>query len=259
MKANPLYPHLNGLKTGCVQYLNSVPLICAYDGSVVYEHPSRLAAMLDSRELDVALVPVFELFRKPEYKIADGISISSNGRVFSVFLAYQGGLASIRQVALDTASLTSANLLRLILAEFHGLNPEYVPLEAYGDNFPAMLLIGNQAIDFRRKNSSDWKYLDLGEEWTRCTGLPFVFALWLFNSAVENAAAAAEELRQIKREGVARLPEICREDTEFRLDYFNHCIRFDLGDAEKAGMRRYGELLHKHRLVDDLMTDFQFV
>jgi len=251
--------HLRTLKIGCVKYLNSVPLICAYDGDVVFQHPSRLAAMLDARELDVALVPVFELFRKPDYKIADGISISSFGRVFSVFLAYQGELASIKRVVLDTASLTSANLLRCILAEFHGLQPEYQRSDSSADDAAPRLLIGNQAIDFRRNRNGAWNYLDLGEEWARRTGLPFVYALWLFNAGVENAGASADELREIKRQGIARIPEISREDTEFRLDYLKNCIRYELGNAEKAGMRRFCELLQKHGLVETAVRDFVFL
>ena len=253
------YPQLKKVKIGCVQYLNSVPLICAYDGPVIFEHPSRLAEMLGSGELDVALVPVFELFRKPDYKIADGISISSAGRVFSVFLAYRGELASITRVSLDTASLTSANLLRCILAEFHGLRPEYIPSDLCADESMPRLLIGNQAIDFRRKHEAGWNYLDLGEEWTKQTGYPFVYALWLFNRRVENAGGAAGELRRLKREGMARIPEICREDREFRLDYFQNCIRYELGSAEKDGMRRYGALLKKQGLVGAMTRDYEFV
>ena len=46
---------LRGLRIGCVKYLNSRPLIRAYDGPVVFEHPSALARMLAAHELDVAL------------------------------------------------------------------------------------------------------------------------------------------------------------------------------------------------------------
>ena len=253
------YPELKKLKVGCVQYLNSVPLICAYDGGVLFEHPSRLSELLAAGVLDVALVPVFELFRKPGYKIADGISISAAGRVFSVFLAYQGEISAIRKVSLDSASRTSANLLRCILTEFHELHPEYLRSDECQDPDMPRLLIGNQAIDFRRKEGRGWNYLDLGEEWLKQTGLPFVFALWLFNVGVEKPEKAAESLRQIKREGIARIPEIANEDPEFRLDYLQNCIRFELGPAEKAGMRRFGELLWKLGLIENPPGDFDFI
>ena len=250
---------LSHLKIGCVQYLNSVPLICAYDGAVLFEHPSRLAELLASGELDVALVPVFEFFRKPGYQIADAISISSKGRVYSVFLAYHGDLSAVTQIALDTASRTSAHLLRCILAEFHGMRPDYLPLDQCVDPAMPRLLIGTQAIEFRRNEGDAWNYLDLGEEWMKQTGLPFVFALWLFNTGIEKAAPAAEALRLLKREGILRIPQIASEDTEFRLDYLQNCIRYELGDPEKAGLRRFGELLEKHGWVETAALDFDFV
>ena len=253
------YPQLHKLKIGCVQYLNSVPLICAYDGDVVFEHPSRLAAMLGSGELDVALVPVYEWFRRPDYKIADGISISSRGEVFSVFLAYRGELASLTKIILDTASLTSANLLRCLLSEFHHLQPQYVSAPDSPDPEAPRLLIGNQAIDFRRENGSGWNYLDLGLEWSRKTSLPFVYALWLINPHAENAVEVAGELRRIKRAGIAKIPEICREDTEFRQHYLKECIRYDLDGEEKAGMRRFGELLEKQGLIGSAASEFTLV
>jgi chorismate dehydratase len=251
------FPHLQRLKIGCVQYLNSAPLICAYDGEVLFDHPARLAARLAEGVLDVALVPVFEWFRQPEYKAADGISISSRGEVFSVFLAYRGDLSGVKRIFTDPASLTSASLLRCILAEFQGITPEYRAGE--GGEGAARLLIGNQAIDFRRAHPADYQYLDLGGEWTARTGLPFVYALWLFGPRVKNAGPAAEELRRLKKTGITRLAEICREDTAFRLHYLRHCIRYDLGEAEKAGIRRFGGLLEKHGLAQAPASGLEFV
>ena len=43
---------LRGLRIGCVKYLNSRPLICAYDGPVIFDHPSSLAKMLAAGGLD---------------------------------------------------------------------------------------------------------------------------------------------------------------------------------------------------------------
>ena len=76
-------------------------------------------------EIDVALVPAFEALRRPEFPIVDGVAISSRGAVYSVFLAYRGDLSGVRTVHLDPASRTSNNLLRCLLAEFHGLRPQF--------------------------------------------------------------------------------------------------------------------------------------
>jgi len=247
------YPHLEKLKIGCVQYLNAKPLIFGYEGEVLFEHPARLAKLLSGGKLDVALVPTFELMRAPDYDVADGISISATGAVYSVFLAYKGELKDIQTVSLDCASLTSVNLIRCILGEYHDLTPAYVASGECTDENAARLLIGNQAIDFRRERGATHRYLDLGEEWTEQTSLPFVFAVWMIRKGLPEAGAAAQELREIKRQGVSHIPEIvrkeCRYDAEFETRYLTDYIRYDLGDAEKAGMAKFRHLLLKHGLI----------
>lgn len=242
------YPMLHGLRIGCVQYLNSRPLICDYDGPVVFEHPAVLAEMLFADQLDVALVPVFEALRHPGYQLVNGVVIASDGPVFSVFLAYRGALSDIRKIALDPASLSSAHLLRVMLAEFHDLHPEY------GGEGDARLHIGNQAIDFRMNPANaDWKILDLGGEWKRCTGLPFVFALWAMRRGVP--LAVADELRALKERGIQRIAEIVDSDDfsthEIRNCYLNEHIHFDVDERGIAAIERYRSLLVKHELVAD--------
>ena len=251
---------LRGLRIGCVKYLNSRPLICAYDGPVTFDHPSALARMLAAGELDAALVPAFEALRDPQYQLVDGVAVGCDGPVFSVFLAYRGELRDVRSVAADPASLSSLNLLKVLLAEFHGMQP------VFGENGDARLLIGNQAIDFRMSEEAEegrWKFLDLGEEWKRCTGLPFVFAVWALLPALPRASEIADALRAIQRAGVACIPELIATeeftDEETRRRYLTEFLCFDLGPREKAGLERYRELLAKHGLHRKGVPPLSFV
>ncbi|MEA3209671.1 MAG: chorismate dehydratase [Chthoniobacter sp.] len=244
------YPALAAVRVGCVQYLNSKPLIHGCDLPVIFDHPAGLARDLARGALDVALVPVFEALRSPGWLAVDDVAIACDGPVFSVFLAHRGPLSDVRTIALDPASLTSVHLLQVLLAEYHRAHPVCVPL---GSDADALLLIGNQAIDFRTGDRGAHQFLDLGEEWRRCTGLPFVFALWLMRGGLENAAAIADELRAIQRDGLAHLPEIVRADTThdpaFSMRYLTEHIRFHCGEREKAGIAKFRELLTKHRFI----------
>ena len=248
---------LRTLRIGCVKYLNSRPLICGYDGPVVFEHPSVLAGMLADGELDAALVPTFEVLRSPNYQLVDGAGIACDGPVYSVILAYRGPLREIRNVALDPASLSSVNLLRVLLGEFHQLEPHF---GAEGD---ARLIIGNQAIEFRmtEETPGQWSVLDLGEEWKRCTGLPFVFALWALRPGLDAEAAAA--FRKLKKIGVGMIPAVVAEETfatpELRARYLTHHIRFDVGPDGRAAITRYRELLMKHRLIAESSRALRFI
>lgn len=262
MRVSP-YRHLERLNIGCVQYLNAKPLIYGYGGKVHFDHPAKLAQSLQKGLLDVALVSTYELLRMPEYRVADGVSISARGEVFSVFLAYRGELREIKKVSLDAASLTASHMVRCILAEYYRLRPDYISSDLCADKNAARLLIGNQAIDFRNDHGNAYHYLDLGAEWMKQTSLPFVFALWLFHNGVPDAPAAAAELRGIKERGVASIKEIVRAerryDAGFETRYLTTHIRYDLGDEEKAGIEKFRELLVKHGLISNNPVPLIFV
>lgn len=227
-----------GLRIGCVSYLNARPLIAAADLPVERAHPSELAAKLDAGTLDVALVPAFHALSHPECAVVDGIAIGCCGAVGSVFLAYRGPLEAVSRIELDSASISSANLLDALLRAFRGLSPEYGPGEG-----AAKLLIGDQAIAFRRREGDAWDYLDLGEDWLRWTGLPFVFGLWAIRPGVPRQIG--DRLRAWKAAGMALRERIAAGEPEPRaaLEYLTKRIRYDLGDGEKRGLRRFAEVL----------------
>ena len=254
---------LHPLRVGCVQYLNAKPLIVPYDGEVIFEHPSRLADLLAAGEIDVALIPVFEALRQPHFPIVDGVAIASRGAVYSVFLAHCSPLKEIRVVSLDPASRTSNNLLRCILAEFHGLHPAFEASGAYPEGNRGLLLIGDQAIRFRESPHEEVEYLDLGQEWLAKTGLPFVYAVWQIRPEIANAPAAAAALRAIKTAGLHRVREIGRLqknfDPKFAEHYLTEHVHFELAAEEKTGLARFRSLLQKHGLIDASAVPLRFV
>lgn len=235
-------------RIGSVPYLNAVPLTASLDQAVVYLPPSQLAAELHAGRLDAALLSVTEIMGREEYDVLDGVGISSDGPVYSVFLAHRDPLEAIREVHLDPASCTSVNLLRVLLAE-RGLSPACTTLTHYDQarQLPNVLLIGNPAIEFRRR-PGEVAIWDLGAAWQTLTGLPFVYAVWALRRGAP--AELAAHLRAAQVAGRAALPEIIERrpdyDRAFRQAYLGGHIRYDLGDREKAGLARFGELLRQH-------------
>jgi chorismate dehydratase len=248
---------LRQLRIGCVKYLNSRPLICAYDGPVVFEHPSVLARLLSAGELDVALVPTFEALRSPNYDLVADTAIACDGPVYSVILAYRGDVRAIQSVALDPASLTSAHLVQVLLAEYYDCRP------VFGQTGDAQLIIGNQAIEFRLNEEPHgrWQMLDLGAEWKRQTGLPFVFAMWAMQPGI--GSEAADALRRLKDAGTQQIPALIRNETfateEIRRRYLSEHIRFDIGKSGEAAVEKYRALLAKHGFIASTEPALRFV
>lgn len=236
-------------RVGSVPYLNAAPLTWGLESEIEFVPPSRLAVELHSGQLDAALVSVTEALFHDGYDLLDGFAITSDGPVFSVFLAHSEPLESIREVFLDPASCTSVNLLRVLLAE-RGLTPEFKPLGSYADapRLSNVLLIGNPAIEFRRAPHTH-QIWDLGAAWRELTGLPFVYAAWALRRSPDQARLR-ECLMAAAHAGLAAIPRLVTEGTEFDADfrraYLGGHIRYELGKREKAGLARFGELLATH-------------
>ena len=238
-------------RIGSVQYLNAAPLTHGLEGEIIFATPAKLAEMLRRDELDAALVSITEVLLNDRYDILDGVAIGSLGEVYSVILAHKKPIEEAKEIFCDTASLTSVNLLKVLLAE-RGLKPEFKPLENYAvaKEKDFVLLIGDTAIEFQR-SPHEHEIFDLGYAWTEMTKLPFVYAVWALRRGIENAALRSE-LLQTKRFGMDRLDhsiEIREEfDADFRRDYFEWHIQYHLGEDEKRAIAKFCELLRKHNL-----------
>ena len=238
------------LRIGCVKYLNARPLTHGWPGKVVLDHPSALCARLARGELDVALVSSFEFLRNPIYRIVDHAAIASDGAVYSVVVAHRAKIADVKEIELDPAAETSGNLLRCLLAELK-LRPSVVARSTSSDS--ARLLIGDQAIRFRQEHASEFQFWDLGEQWKKLTGLPFVYALWLVRPEVVDPGSVAEQLRALRDQNLADLKTIVATQTEFDPafcdSYYRENLRFSFGEREKQGLRKFSELCQKHELL----------
>ena len=146
------------VRIGCLPYLNVKPLVYTFehgelpDGwDLVYALPAELAEMLVRDEIAAAPVSSFATFTYPEFDICPGICIASDGPVGSVLLLSKNPIEAVRTVALDTDSLSGANMLRIILAESYNLHPRFIPLSSepvavVPDEADAALVIGNPAM-----------------------------------------------------------------------------------------------------------------
>ena len=262
---------MKSVRVGCVKYLNARPLIRGWPGNVEFDHPAALCQRLANGQLDVALVSSFEFLRNPIYRIVDDVSISSDGPVYSVVVAHRGEFSNIEEIGLDPASETAVNLLRCLLAEL-GLTPSLIASTSESAGSPlAHLIIGDQAISFRQNHASEFQFWDLGEQWKKLTGLPFVYALWLIRPEVTDAKSIAQRLRGLRDENLADIPAVVahavadvadnkHEITQEFLDrYYNEHLRFSFGTREKEALQTFADLCAKHRVLPKRAREFSLL
>jgi len=220
---------------------------------IIRDVPAGLARRMLARELDAALVSSIFCLTRKDILAAPDICIASRGRVASVVLFLSKPVSRIRKVGLDAASLSSSALARIVLAESYGIRPEYVQVDtsAPAPDLDARLQIGDDAL----ARSTCEPGLDLGEEWRKLTGTPFVYALWgIRRDAVNHNLLHG--LREAKRDGLGRIASIARAeadrlglDESLCLDYLTHLITYDLGERELEGLETFARLARAHGLI----------
>ncbi|MBX7244371.1 MAG: menaquinone biosynthesis protein [Candidatus Sumerlaeaceae bacterium] len=260
------------LRVGSVPYLNVQPLIWAFEKhadlcgliwpqklEITSAVPSRLAEDLRRDIFDVAIVPVFEYLQNPIYTVIPGVAIATRGAVASVMLHSASPLGEVTTIELDTSSLTSVHLLKVLLAE-RGLGVEYKVGTTAGTQLSpgtARLLIGDPAMNETGRHPHNY---DLGEMWRTSTGLPFVFAAWLVHPKAR-CLPLSDVFQKARNMGMAELEQVAAEwgpksgkSPAAALDYFRRNLCFELGPRELEGWREYARLCHKHGFISDVPT-----
>lgn len=235
-------------RLGVVSYLNAMPLVYGLEGdprfTLLRDVPSVVAELLHSGEIDLGMIPSVE-YAAGDYAIVPGIAIGSRGPVRSVNLYHRGPLDAVRRVALDTSSRTSIALLKVLLHERLPHEPEYVNLPPSVPDMlevaDAALVIGDHALYFQ----GDVARLDLGEEWTARTGLPFVFAFWAGPRGAVDASDVGR-LQEALAAGLLALPAIASSYNGFGSgrgpeseSYLRSNIVYSLGEAELVGLLEF--------------------
>jgi chorismate dehydratase len=239
------------LRVGAVEYLNTRPLVHGLAASGVdvrYDLPSRLADRLAAATLDVALVPVIEVFGTGGYRIVSDACIGCRGPVMSVKLLFRTPPARVATLAIDEGSRTSAALARILLAERHGAEPrtEILPIGATAADTAAdaVLLIGDRALGPAAGGSFQLVW-DLGDEWCRWTGLPFVFAVWAARPGID-VRGLEPKLTAARDSGFANLAAIAAAEAAGHgltvpqcLGYLRDNLHYHLGDREREAIRLF--------------------
>ncbi len=240
------------VKLGAVNYLNVRPLVYGLeartDVSLRFDVPSLCARLLAEGAIDLGMVPSITYLDRPGDRIVPGVCIASEGPVASVALFSRRPIRDVRTVALDTSSRTSAALVRILCRRVFHIAPTFVPhapdLDAMLASADAALLIGDPAL-FLDPQAHRAEKIDLGEQWTLMTGLPFVWAFWAGRPDAADAHIV-ETLQAAAVEGISRVDDLaavyCADRPERRdlaAQYLRNHLEFRLSPRAIAGLETY--------------------
>jgi chorismate dehydratase len=205
------------------------------------------------------MIPSIEYQRgSSPYLVVPGMGVISDGPVASVALFSARPLGALRKIAVDTSSRTSVGLLQVLCRESFGIDPEFVPMPPVIDSMiaqcEAALVIGDPALYLEHERLGLSK-IDLGEQWTNLTGLPFVWAFWAGRAGAVSQAAV-DALTEARDAGIAASDAIATAyagpaRAALNRAYLRDNIRYVLDDRAEAGLRRYYELAATHDVIEN--------
>ena len=202
------------MRIGRIGYINCAPVYGAIDRGIVAlppraelvtGTPAELNDLLVAGELDVSVISAVEYARHAkDLLLLPDLAISCDGPVRSVALFSQQPVGKLDglTVLLSASSRTSVGLLELLCKDVWKIKPKFAQARADAQDIDALAARGTYPHRY-----------DLGEEWKRWTGLPFVFAVWAARRVADPVAVRRghESLLSSRAWGLAHL-ELLAED-----------------------------------------------
>jgi chorismate dehydratase len=254
------------IRVGAVSYLNTKPLIYGFqqgmmkdEVDLVIDYPSKIASMLLANTIDVGLVPVAIIPEMKEYYIMSDYCIGCDGEVASVCLFSEVPLEKIETVLLDYQSRTSVDLLKILIKDYWKINVVFE--ETSGDyqseisGTTAALVIGDRAL--KQRKISRFIY-DLGAEWKKYTGLPFVFATWISNKKFDKEFV--DRFNEANAFGQKKVNDVIRDNDNNIFDlakYYSHYINFELNEKKEEALNLFlNKIRYKVEIVSSKLFKF---
>lgn len=246
------------LQVGRMPYLNSAVFyryLPAGPWELTDMTPRAMALAVERGELDAGPLPVVEVFRLGDaLRPLGDLGVAATGPAKSVLLFSRFPIEDIAggRVGLTSESATSVQLVRILFRDWWRTEPgEYVETDEPND---AMLLIGDRALEARDRLSGYPYQYDLGEEWSKLTGLPFVFATWV--ARADSPPGVTGEFRgaleTALERGLASVDRIAAATALFgqnaaQAEHYVRNFTYRLGEGEFRGMNEFRDRLKSLR------------
>lgn len=242
------------IRITAISYYNTLPFIYGLTHSGLLtgyelnlEVPSVSARKIISFEAEIGLIPVGALPGIVNYHVVSNLCIGADKDVKSVLLLANIDLKGLKIIYLDTDSLTSVNLVRILAEKYWKINPQWKSLsELKGKLSPedGMVLIGDKTFGLSEQYHFCY---DLAGEWIKFTGLPFVFAVWISRQPLpekfEKSFQAALAWGVTHREEsiiMAVNPHISEKEL---ISYLKNDISYNLDEQKEKGMEMFLKFL----------------
>ncbi|NVO03359.1 MAG: menaquinone biosynthesis protein [Bacteroidetes bacterium] len=182
------------IRISAVSYFNTIPFVYGIKNSRLLKNyelsidvPSKCALKLIEGKADIGLVPVAALPKINNYQIVGNYCIGAISKVRTVCLYSQVPINEISKIYLDSHSMTSVNLVKVLARDYWKISPVWINTNEESilglSKLESVVAIGDKTFELENY----FKFcFDLAEHWIEFTKLPFVFACWVANKQLDS-------------------------------------------------------------------------
>lgn len=246
------------LVLGQVDFINCYPINIPFEKEFKPEYiktinatPKELNKLVLNKKIDAGPVSsYFYLKNKDKLSRFGNLCIASNGPADSVLLFSKYKIKDLnkRLVTLSKTSATSNELLKILCKHFIKIKPVFKAKKDKQSD--AYLLIGDAALQKSKQNKKLYVY-DLGTLWKKYTGLPMVFAVWVYRNETKNKhlQKLVDLLQESKQKGLGKHKKLIIQKAQTKLPqkigfyktYFKN-LKYDFDRNCQKGLKKFESL-----------------
>ena len=225
---------------------------------VIFASGAELSARLAADELDVALIPSIDYFRRPGLVLLPDMSVTARDAAGCGLLVARTGLGNQNRVGVDPSEPALAAAAAIFLRENFGVQPEWVaasPESAAADgSLDGWVTAAEMGVP---APPGDVQVFDLGELWWKLARLPFVYGVWATRAGAQ-LDGLDKDLVVAKRDGLRRAIEVAEVeaarlgvDPEECFASLTRTFQYDLSRVELGGLQTFYRYAVRAELVVD--------
>ena len=240
-------------KIGEMPYLNSEIFYLNKNPKFDYVKltPKKMGEAINNNEIDTGPISLIDYINIKNLIPLNDYCVSTKKSANSVFLFSQKKLNEVSNVFVTDETSTSVILLK-VLNKFFWKNKD-LSLEVENKKGESNLIIGDNAL--KVFNNNDYRYVyDLGYEWNKFTGLPFVFALWAFKSLDDNELSNLKKTINLSLDNYQNSVEIIIKNNKKSylsnskiFEYLNG-FTYKIGNSEEKAIKIFKEMYNELEL-----------
>jgi predicted solute-binding protein len=228
------------------------------EAELLFDAPFIHMERLMSNEINAAFIhPIDYAINSSDLIIFPGVGVSASGFASTVRLYMRGELHAIKAIAVGSVTTTDVVLTRIVLTEKYNSLPSIVPVAGTIEEMLAKADGALVAGDVVLAVQSDRPYIDIVDEWSDISELPFVHSFCAarsesFNKELSDLLITSQSAgKKVLRTLADELSGDHHQSPDTIYNFLSH-FSYDFDDSSRESLELFFKMAYYHGMLGDV-------